>query len=103
MIKKIKHNMMVFLSKRMLSCEETGYLISRAYDKKLSFRERFRMRMHLISCNLCRRYEKQLAQLNHIVQDYKESIVLHPCQHHLEGEAKTRMSQHVNKELNQGS
>lgn len=103
MIRKMKHNMMVFMSKRMLSCEEAGFLISRSCEDKLTIKEKFRLRMHLFTCYLCRRYEKQLAQLNKVVQDYKKGCEDPGCQHHLEGEAKVRISRHVDKELHQGS
>ncbi len=92
--------MMVAMSKRMLSCDEAGYLISRSYEDKLTFKEKFRLRMHLLSCYLCRRYEKQLAQLNKVVQDYKTGCEHQACPHRMEEEARVRISQHVNKELN---
>ncbi len=44
----------------MLSCEETSELLSRAQDERLSFTERMGVRIHLLMCSLCHRYEKQL-------------------------------------------
>ena len=44
----------------MLSCKETSELLSRAQDERLTFTERMGVRIHLLMCRLCRRYEKQL-------------------------------------------
>lgn len=95
--------MMVFMSKRMLSCDEAAFLMSRSYEDKLSFKEKFNLRIHIITCYLCRRYEKQLAQLNRIIHQYKEGCGRYECQHHLEPEVKEQMAIHVNKELNKGA
>ncbi len=96
---KMKHKLMVFMSKGMISCDEASFLISRSYDDKLTFRQKFKLKMHLLSCYLCRRYEKQLAQLNDAVINYKGSCEHTHCEHTLTKEAKVKISQHVNKEL----
>lgn len=48
----------------MLSCKETSLLMSQARDRRLSWSERFGVRLHLWICRQCRRYERQLAWLN---------------------------------------
>lgn len=103
MLGKMRHNMMVFMSKRMLSCDEASFLMSKKYDTKISFRERFRLRMHLFSCYLCRRYEKQLTQLNRVVDDFKNSCDHSACQHSMPNEAKGKTMELVNRELNADS
>ena len=103
MLGKMKYNMMVFMSKRMLSCEDTSLLMSKSFEEKLPIKQRFRLRMHVISCNLCRRYEKQLKQLNEVVVNYKTTCQQPGCQHSMSPDAKERISQHVNKELKAGS
>lgn len=99
MLGKMKHNMMVFMSKRMLPCDEASFLMSKSYEEKLTFKQKFRLKTHLMSCYLCRRYEKQLAQLNEVVIEYKGSCDHETCQHSMSDEVKKNMSQHVNKEL----
>jgi hypothetical protein len=47
----------------MLSCKEAGILMSQALDRRLSFRERFSLRLHLAICEGCRRFERQMAFL----------------------------------------
>jgi len=99
MLGKMKHNMMVFMSRRMLSCDEASFLMSKKFEEKITFKQRFRLKMHLISCYLCRRYEKQLGQLNEVVIEFKSSCEHSECQHPMPAEAKVRTSQLVNKEL----
>jgi len=103
MLGKMKHNMMVFMSKRMLSCDEASFLMSKKYEEKITFKERFRLKMHLLSCYLCRRYEKQLAQLNSVVVDFRNDCQHQGCQHSMPTEAKIKTIQLVNKELNTDS
>jgi len=47
----------------MLSCKEVSYLASKAIDVPLTWRERWSMRLHLLFCNLCRRYVRDLRFL----------------------------------------
>jgi len=100
---KMKHKLMAFMSKGMISCDEASFLISKSYEEKLTFRQKFRLKMHLMSCYLCRRYEKQLGQLNDAVINYKSSCEHTHCEHTLSSEAKVKISQHVIKELNTNS
>ena len=47
----------------MLTCKETGELLSLSRDHRLSWSERWGVRMHLWLCDQCRRFERQLAWL----------------------------------------
>ena len=47
----------------MLSCREVTQLVSESLDRRLSLRQRVSMKMHLMMCRLCSRYNKQLAGL----------------------------------------
>lgn len=44
----------------MLSCKQTAELLSESCDRRLSARERMRLRMHLFACRRCSRYAAQL-------------------------------------------
>lgn len=44
-------------------CEDITHLISKSMDAKLSFRERLQVRIHIIGCILCRRYQEQLQKI----------------------------------------
>jgi len=63
---------MVFMSKRMIACDEAGFLISKERDDKLSFREKISLRIHLMTCHFCRKYEKQIKQLHNLLGIYRE-------------------------------
>jgi predicted anti-sigma-YlaC factor YlaD len=47
----------------MLSCKEVSNLLSDRLDRKLSFMERVRLRMHLAMCTACSRVGRQLGFL----------------------------------------
>ncbi len=44
----------------MLSCKQASQLISQSLDRRLSGRERWSLRFHLIICYMCTRFSKQL-------------------------------------------
>lgn len=47
----------------MLSCKEVSLLLSKACDRKLPWRERLAVRLHLLYCRGCARVERQLQFL----------------------------------------
>lgn len=56
--------MMMRLAGRMMpSCKDITQLVSTAMDRKLPLRKRISIRLHVLMCSLCRRYEKQLHLL----------------------------------------
>ena len=64
MMKKMGNRMMVFMSKRMIACDEASFLISYKHDNRLGFKKWWQLKMHLLSCHLCRKYAHQIEQLN---------------------------------------
>jgi predicted anti-sigma-YlaC factor YlaD len=49
----------------MLTCREATEYVSRALDERLSLGDRVALRMHLIICPSCLRFERQMRSLNH--------------------------------------
>jgi predicted anti-sigma-YlaC factor YlaD len=47
----------------MLSCKETSLLASQSLDRRLSWRERIVLRLHLLFCDACRTFANQVAFL----------------------------------------
>jgi len=45
----------------MIVCKHNTELLSQSYDRPITLRERFAMRMHLMMCRGCRNFEKQLV------------------------------------------
>ncbi len=47
----------------MDTCRDVSELVSRAMDTRLTLVERGRVRLHLLFCAACRRFERQVALL----------------------------------------
>lgn len=45
----------------MLSCKQASQLLSQSLDRRLSWRERMGLRLHLMVCDVCQRFGRQLA------------------------------------------
>ncbi|MFC1836449.1 zf-HC2 domain-containing protein [Thermodesulfobacteriota bacterium] len=43
----------------MLSCKEAAKLVSESLDRSLTFRQRLSLRVHLLMCRFCSRFQKQ--------------------------------------------
>lgn len=64
----------------MLNCKEVTQLVSESLDRKLPFHQRLGIRIHLLMCKLCSRYERQLMFLRKASRAHKmhdENIELH--------------------------
>jgi len=85
----------------MLSCKEVGELLSQGLDRKLSFRERAGLKIHLIICKTCSCYEKQLAfvarSARRLMQSNKEGEGIPP----LSEEAGARISSNIKQQLDE--
>jgi hypothetical protein len=51
-----------------MSCEKTSFLIEKRELSKLSFREKISMRIHLLWCKLCKKYESDSKVLGKILK-----------------------------------
>ncbi|ACT51038.1 MULTISPECIES: zf-HC2 domain-containing protein [Methylovorus] len=47
----------------MLSCKQASRLLSQSLDRRLTWRERTALRLHLTICDVCRRFGRQLLLL----------------------------------------
>ena len=52
----------------MRSCREVSQLVSESLDRRLSWRERISVWMHVGMCSLCRTYRRQVLRLNRLVR-----------------------------------
>ena len=52
----------------MLSCKDVTRLISESMDRSLPLRKRIGVRFHLLICQFCARYERQLALIRETVR-----------------------------------
>ena len=58
----------------MLDCKQTSQLISQSLDRKLSLRERFALKFHLLICNACKHFNQQLLAMRTSFKKLNASI-----------------------------
>jgi anti-sigma factor RsiW len=54
----------------LISCKDASRLISQMQDGELSFRQRLAVRLHLMFCDACRRFVRQLRFLRTAMRRY---------------------------------
>jgi len=47
----------------MLNCKDVTHLVSQSLDRRLSWRERLGVRLHLMICEACARFARQMQFL----------------------------------------
>jgi len=52
------------MNKIMLSCKKSTELIEQSQEKKLSFKNRVQLSLHLMACNTCKAYAQQSKTIN---------------------------------------
>ncbi|HEY6239957.1 MAG TPA: zf-HC2 domain-containing protein [Burkholderiales bacterium] len=53
-----------------LSCREASRLISEGMDRRLSFTEKFALRLHVGICDACTRFTRQIELLRRALKNY---------------------------------
>ncbi|MDX2430440.1 MAG: hypothetical protein QNK35_05875 [Bacteroides sp.] len=100
MFRKMMYKMMVFMSRRMIACDEASFLISYRSDQRLGFKRWFQLKFHLLTCHLCRKYASQINELNKAVDLYSEKCSSEECDHHLPNESRVKIEAIIVKEFN---
>ncbi len=100
MKKSLGYKVMVFMSSRMMACDEASFLVSYRQDNRLGFIKWWQLKMHLLSCHLCRKYAIQIEEMNHSMGAYRIASHTDSCAHHLSKTASDKMQTVVGKELN---
>lgn len=64
----------------MLSCKEVTHLVSQSYDRRLSWAERTRVRVHLWYCLGCRRFARHVEFMRQAIQRLvrEQNLMLSP-------------------------
>lgn len=57
----------------MLTCKEVTHLLSEGQDRKLTVAERARLEMHLLVCDGCSNFRKQMHFLRSACRRYVEA------------------------------
>jgi predicted anti-sigma-YlaC factor YlaD len=66
----------------MLTCKDVSALVSQSLDRRLSWHERCNVRLHLLICRACTRFQRQLAFLRRVARDYADYAA------HMDSEAR---------------
>jgi predicted anti-sigma-YlaC factor YlaD len=62
----------------MKSCRDTSLLVSRSLDETLPWHESLQVRLHLLMCTACRRFERQMLLLRAACAEVAEGRRLAP-------------------------
>ena len=66
----------------MFKCKDISHLISRSMDQKLPLRIRLGIKFHLMMCDLCLRYKKQLELIHKAISNIEtERENSYPSEH----------------------
>jgi len=77
----------------MLRCREISKLVSESMERKLSFRERVQLAMHLAMCRLCAGFAKQVRLLRVAARQDAERIAV------ASSDQETRLSQEARERI----
>ena len=58
----------------MLNCKQNSELMSQALDRRITFREKLAMHMHLMMCRGCRNFEKQLTFIHKAARELPRKL-----------------------------
>lgn len=87
--------LMPVMSKITPSCETVTQKISESMDHPISFGDRFRIRIHLMGCELCARYKKQLYTIRKMIKSHLAEINDSATVSKLSTQARQRMKQKI--------
>ena len=88
------------MSRNMIACDEASFLISYRLDHRLGPYRWMQLKMHLLTCHLCRKYASQIEQLNKAVEQYSEACSSQICYHHLPQNYREEIKEQISRELN---
>lgn len=87
----------------MLTCKDASHLVSHGQDRALSFRERWGLRIHLMMCVNCRRFERQIALMRRLLRLSNRRDETEAAEQALSAEARERISRALADQPSQNS
>jgi hypothetical protein len=57
----------------MFNCKDVSRLVSESMDRRLTWRQRYGIRFHLLMCRYCSRYQKQMRLLRRLLRQQAET------------------------------
>lgn len=99
-LKHLMKFMISIMNKLTPTCGIITQKISESLDHNISLRSRLTIRLHLMFCKLCRRYEQQLMTMHTLFEQYlqKEEENILPKGSTLTSEARDRIKQNLRKQ-----
>lgn len=88
--------MMPVMSRLTPTCEVVSQKVSESMDHPLALSDRIRIRLHLMGCELCARYEKQLLAMRRMLELHADEISASPDVK-LSDDARRRMKQELSR------
>ena len=76
------------------TCKETSGLVTQSLDRSLNFRERVGMRLHLMICTNCRRFNQQM----HLIRAWLRNEDEASMQSGLSEQGRERIARNLQKE-----
>ncbi len=81
----------------MISCDEATYIISKNQHQKLGFIKRIQLKIHLLMCNYCRRYENQIRFITGIINKLKLFPENNNSNYRLDNQQKENLQKEISK------
>lgn len=86
---KLRWRLIFFLARRLPDCKTITPTLGEVNDRALSIRERVVVRLHLFTCEACRRYTEQIKFLHEVLRD--RAAMIEPAETRLNEDAKERI------------
>lgn len=88
-VKHTKFNLMIW--RKLPECKEVVKIITASMDDKLTWRERIVMKLHLLSCDPCVNFLKQLRFIRTALRSSEERIGQQDTNLRLSDDARNRL------------
>jgi hypothetical protein len=86
------------LTKILYNCRKATFMIEKRMVKPLSFQENIELRLHLVTCGVCRLYITQSRKINLMVEQILKGTP--PANIHLDDDFKEELKVRIDNELN---
>ncbi len=82
----------------MLNCDQASLLISKQLDGKISWIDKIRLKLHLLNCEFCNRFNLQSKKIDEILKISPDDLS-HKCihSHKIDQKSKKKIIKEINK------
>ena len=99
-VQQIKMSAIFWLGRRLPTCKELAPWMSEAMEQRLSLRKQIILKLHLMICLWCKRYNQQIQSLRSIARSYADdaSNFSEETPATLSAEARERLKQALSRQ-----